>query len=204
MLCWFDLPNVREVTPATAEPVSVQFFKQHARIGGDETEPDDPESLVLPAYIQAARRHAERMTGQILTDAVYELRLRGLCSPISFPTSPVAAVSGVTYTDDAGDVLTLDPTQYTLDDHPWRPRLLAAYGATWPTGRVTADAVSVRFQGPYGPDTPIPADLQIAICLMAAHWYENREEVVVGGGASVVVPFAAQHILRLNQRDMGV
>lgn len=208
-MIYSDIADVRMVTPPTVEPVPVALLKQHLRLGGDPEEVDEFESVVLPTYAAAAREHAEKVTGLILTDAVYELRVRGFCHCIPFPLSPVTAVQEVTYTDENGAALVLDPAVYQLDDHPWRPRLVLAYQQSWPAVREGAGAVRILFQGPFGPEglsppkQQVPAQILTAILLMVGHWYENREEVIVGTTAAEV-PMAAKHILQLYRRNMGV
>lgn len=204
-----DIADVRQVEAPTAEPVSVEMVKQHLRLGGDPAEYDDFEAQVLPLYVSAARQHAEEVTGLNLTDAVLELRLHGFHHTIAFPIAPVSSVESVTYTDTEGDQQTLDPSVYVLDDHPWRPRLGLAYEQSWPSVRSAAGAVVIRFRGPYGsvsespPRLPVPEAIRAAILLMVGHWYENREEVVVGTITSPV-PYAATHLLQLYRRSMGV
>lgn len=198
-----SITDIRIVEAGTYEPVSVEFFKQHARLGGDETEPDDTESLNLPAYIKAARIHAEKATGMVLTDGLYEVRLPSLCGPICLPVSPVSAIESITYLDTDGERQTLPAADYWLDDHPWEPRIFGAYGVAWPTYRVQPGGTRVQFRGVFNSDNPVESDLLIAICLMAAHWYENREEVVVGTIATKI-PSAAEMLLQANRRTLGV
>lgn len=207
---WCNHSSLLEVTPPTAEPVSVKLAKQHLRLGGDEEAADDHESLNLPAYISAARRHAELVTGLILTDAIYETRMPSFCYRMLLNAAPVAEVLGITYLDEDGVEQTVDPAVYVLDAHPWGPRVRLAHGQTWPITRgADGDEIAIRFRSPFGSteDSParlaIPDDLKVAILLMTAHWYENREEVVIGSTATNV-PLAAMHILQLNRRSMGV
>jgi len=207
---WSEIANIREVIPPTAEPVSVSLVKQHCRLGGDPDVVEDWEALVLPTYIAAARRHAELVTGINLTDAVYEMRVTAFASRILLPASPVAEIVSISYLDEDGEDQEVDPALYVLDTAPWAPSIRLAYGVEWPAHRgAYGDEIAIRFHGPYGstqdspPRLAIPHDIQVAILMMAAHWFENREAVVIGT-ITADVPLAAMHILQLNRLSMGV
>lgn len=48
---------------------------------------------------------------------------------------------------------------------------------------------------PGAPDDPVPASLSQAVLMLAAHWYENREAVIVGVTA-MPMPLGVREIVR--------
>lgn len=70
------------------------------------------------------------------------------------------------------------------------------------TGKIAAAEASVSAD--IGADDPVtyadaPADLREAILMLAAHFYENREAVLVGVGASPL-PFGYEHLINPHRK----
>jgi uncharacterized phiE125 gp8 family phage protein len=101
--------------------------------------------------------------------------------------APLQSVTFVKYTDFNGVLQTIPSNQYTYEAVSLGStivgpsRIQPAYGFTWPIPRPTIDCVNIRAVYGYGNDyTWIPENIKIAIKMLIAHWYENREHVVVG------------------------
>jgi uncharacterized phiE125 gp8 family phage protein len=188
------LAPVRTVAPTEA-PVSLDDMKLHLHVVGDD------EDTLVQAYIDAATAHLDGYTG-IVGRALVTQTLRqdfdGFRSCLRLPVGPVASVSGVTYYDSANISQTLATSVY---DH--FTDALGSYIALkpgqfiWPSAYTRRDAVSVTFiAGDAAADVPAP--LKVAIMLIAANWYENREAVNVGnitsempmGVAALIAPYS--------------
>lgn len=101
---------------------------------------------------------------------------------IRLPRPPVASVVSVTYIDAGGDQVVIDPGQYALvsaEDGAW---LMPSAGAAWPSAMVDApEPVVIEYLAGYnGTTIPFPAQARQAVRMLIAHWYENREAVVMG------------------------
>ncbi|KQV85441.1 head-tail connector protein [Rhizobacter sp. Root1221] len=189
--------NLRIVTSPTFEPVSMLEVFQHCRIDGDPEDPPEFEAGILPVYIQAAREHAEAHTGLVLTDAVYQLRVDAFCDPLPLPVSPVGSIASLRYIDADGVEQLLDDAAYWLDDDPGAPSVRPVYGSSWPDARDDVGAIRINFQAPYvasDSTAAVPASIKQAMLLMIGHWYENREQVVLGTIATQV-PMGASMLL---------
>jgi uncharacterized phiE125 gp8 family phage protein len=202
--------------PAT-EPVAVSDAKNWLRIDPDQTQ-DDADIALL---ISAAREHAEafcrrsflvgeqwRMsldhfplaflgaegyTGRPLyelyqTEGVY-LFGRAQNLAVNIPMGPVTAITGITYLDPAGTQQTIDPTMYALQSDDVSAAIYPAYPNGWPATRNYPGAVQVTFTAGVAP----PARVPLYIRQTLAHWYANREAVVMISG---VVP---QEVLMAGQ-----
>lgn len=65
-------------------------------------------------------------------------------------------------------------------------------GATAHVGRLLGFAIDDATQFPDG----TPADLEQAVLLLAAHWYENREAALISNAAQAIeLPFGVQQIV---------
>lgn len=101
--------------------------------------------------------------------------------------------------------VTLAADQYEIDVFSTPSRLLLAYGATWPTARMSSGSVRIRYVVGYSvpgesPQVyPLPKMARSAILLMLGHLYENRE--AVGKSDMAEVPLGVQALLDLLPRE---
>lgn len=163
------------VSPPASEPVSLAELKLHARV---DISDDD---ALLDGLISAAREWIESHTARRLIMRTERLLLDDFpdCDRIIIPTAPLQAIGAVTYLDDAGGETTLASTAYVADvDGPVGVIALKA-GQTWPaltSSKRPVNAVRVAFTSGYVNAAAVPASLKLAVKMLAAHLYANREE----------------------------
>lgn len=174
-----DLPSRFAVkTEPGVEPVSVAELKSHARV---DISTDD---TLIGTYITAARRHIEALTGRRLINTVLYLYLDAYPAGrrLHLRTAPVSAVAAVLTYDADGASEAMSSADYLLDAVSPRPALVLKTDASWPAdpaaGLQAANAVRVEFTAGYGAAaTAVPADLVLAVKLLAAYFYEQREAI---------------------------
>ena len=186
------------VTAPPVEPVTLAEAKAFARIDSD----DDDD--IVDELIAMATEQIQQATGRCFVETAFDLTLRdwpngdGL---IRLPRSPVLEVVHVKYLDAAGDEQTLveDATDGYYVDLAAEPCTIEPVGS-WPSVDDHPAAVTVRFRSGYqGAGSPtdyteaIPKRAKVAIMTLVAHFYEQREPVVVGTSA---MPIPA-HVDRL-------
>ena len=100
---------------------------------------------------------------------------------IRVPLPPLQSVTSITYIDTAGDSQTLAASKYTVDTSSEPARIVPSFSNDWPSTRAQIDAVTVRIVAGYGVSgSDVPAPITSALLLIAAHYYEQRQPVVVG------------------------
>lgn len=100
---------------------------------------------------------------------------------IEIPKAPMQSVTSITYIDPNGNPQTMPSANYVQDMVRTPPRIGLASGQAWPaTNLQVINSVTILGNYGYG-DTPgqVPARARQAIRLVAAHFYENREENVI-------------------------
>lgn len=129
-------------TPPVAEPLSLADVKRHLRIGLDWSD-EDPE---LQGWIAAARREAERISGQALVAQTLRYTFDEFPDwEIELPRPPLVSVSSIKYVDADGVTQTILAADYSVITTR-RPGIVEpAYGEAWPTAREQADACQVNF-----------------------------------------------------------
>ena len=199
------------------EPVSLAEARAHLNLAPDvdsddvESHPDDAQ---ISAFITAAREWVEFATGCTIAERLIE------CSFDSFPDDdeplelmayPVNEVSSVVYTTSSGDVSSTDEAEpWTLDDASMPARLVLNDGQSWPTTAAVPNAVRVTLNvGFRAADAEqstgvrvIPKTLRGAILLLAAHYYEHREDATEK--ALQEIPNGVQVLMRTWRYRTGI
>lgn len=169
-------------TAPTAEPFQLTEAKAHLRV--DFTDDDD----YIDSLIVAARRQVEHETKRALVSQTWDYYLDGFpCgTSIPLPFGKLQSVTSLKYTDSDDAETTVATSVYQAVTWEDPGRIVLKYGQSWPTATLrTAGGVVVRFVCGYGAPSSIPADLLHSMKLRIAHWYDNREEIVVGQGVVV-------------------
>lgn len=178
--------KVRITEVLGTEPVSAHYMREHLRLSQDMASPE-----YLDGLIAAAREWVEDRTWLTLREVEAEITLD--CFPrnaraIDIPVSPLASVTSVEYRDIDGDWVTIDSDDYEVDTVSIPARVLPVDG--WPSTGTGVNVVRLTVRAGY---TNAPQKLKQAILLLGGHWFEHREEVVVGTSV-IPVPLAAMDL----------
>ncbi|MEF2548848.1 head-tail connector protein [Aurantimonas sp. E1-2-R+4] len=166
------------VTGPAAEVLPTVDFKQHSRIDYSD------EDALIASYINAAVSRFDGpfgLLGRCLITQTWRLSLDAFPTRIMIPTSPVQSVTSIKYFDASGTEQLLSGFRTYGIGGLERPFILPAEGESWPHLDGRPDAVTVEFVAGYGAaPEDVPADLINAIRRTVAHYFENRESVVIG------------------------
>lgn len=174
-----------KITEPGEEPVSLDEARAHLRVDqGDE----DP---LIRSLITAARQMCEGQLGRTLITTTWEMRTDLFDPALRLDWPRVQEIEFLSYLD-AGELRTLDPADYRLDNAndasaAW---VAPARGKAWPSIEADINAVRVRYRAGYG-DTAadVPQAIRTWILLHAAAMYEQREAVAAKDMKSL--PFLA-------------
>ena len=199
------------VTAPTTYPVSVEEAKLFVR---QDEEFDD---AVISGMIQAACEYVETYTGRSLISKQWDLFLdtfptqnsvrntydnfdkyfdvfSSLVS-ITLPKFPLLTLDEFEYQDKDDATQTFDQSTITIDAQNNLPaKLTLNPDESWPETSQKANSVRIRFSVGATKVCSVPPTLILAIKQLVAHWYENRESVIIGATASSV-PLATEALL---------
>lgn len=161
-------------TPSTGVVVSLSDAKAFLRLDAGFTAEDGE----IAGLIVAAASEIERETGLRLLTQTVRLQASEFRDLDHFQVGPIVSISSVSYLDPAGATVTLGPSAYESFGADLEYGLRPAFAARWPSVRRTRDAVRVVAVIGYGAAADIPAPIQLAIKMLVADWYENREDTV--------------------------
>ncbi len=184
------------VTGPTVEPVTLAEAKAHCRV--DHADDDG----LITGLITTARVYVEQRCWISVCTQTWRQYLDGWpgeCRALTYP--PVTAIMGVTYKDEAGNVLTLSSSVYTLT--PDNLCFCLAAKQEWPTAALWPQwPIAITYTAGWGVGAAVPTPIKQAMLLLIGHWYENREAVIVSAGVTVssgAVQMAVDSLLYLYE-----
>lgn len=187
----------RVTTAPLSEPITLAVAKAHLRVDFDD------DDTLIGALITAAREYCEDVLGRALMTRTLEGALddEPEGDTITLPRPPLSSVRSVKFYDTDDVATTVDPADYLVDITSEPGRIVLNDGAEWPQVDLRpANAVVIEFDAGYGDDPEdVPAKFRQAMLLMIGHWYTHREEVSVGSGSAMPIPFAASALLQVDR-----
>lgn len=144
----------------------------------------DDEDDLIAAYILAARDWVERYTRVIVDQREIVDRFNAFDTYLSLSRAPVIEVTEIAYTDTDGAAQTV--TGFRVQNGK-------VYAPTdgWPSIE-DYSTIEVSYDAGYGPYDEFPEELNLAMLLLVAHWYDNRAVVDTGNGSPQEVPFTVE------------
>jgi uncharacterized phiE125 gp8 family phage protein len=169
----------RLTVDALEEPIGVEVFKLGNRIFHAD------ENDYVDACLRTARLTVEARTGRALITQTHTMTLdrAPACQrAILLPVSPVISVTSVTAYSPADAGSTVATSVYRLDTESAPARLVLRDGQEWPTELRPQNGLVIVYVAGYGDTASDITDDRLvhAVRLLAAHWYAQREPVVVG------------------------
>lgn len=183
---------IEETTlPDAALPVGQ--FKLHLRQGTGFGE-DSLQDAVLTGFLRAAIAAVEARTSKVLIARAFAWTVNAWRNGAAqvFPVAPVSGITQVTLINAQGLETDLPVSQFRLEQDSQSPRLRPVTAAL-PMVPVNG-SVRVRFGAGYAADWDgLPADLGQAVLMLAAHYYEYRNETTLSEGC---MPFGVSSLIQ--------
>ncbi|MEL6298933.1 MAG: head-tail connector protein [Pseudomonadota bacterium] len=163
---------LKQLVAPAAEPISLAEAKAFLRL---DTETED---AFVSSLIKTSRLHIEAALDLALITQRWRLTSRvASLQPVPVPLHPVREVVGASAIDAGGasTAIPLDQVDVNLDERPATVCVTAEFGKR----------VAIDFEAGFGADpADVPEPIRQALLLLVAHWFENREPVVIGSDAT--------------------
>lgn len=165
-------PVVVTVAPA-AEPLTTADAKAHLVYD------DSDKDALIAQYCASARAHVEMRTGTKLYTQTVAFKTDDWADLANLPIAPLQSISSITYTDTAGDVITLSGSVYEARLELLEPTVVLKYNQTWPS-RQEGSLITVTAIAGYGAAGAQPPDVMHSIRLIVADMFAQRETMAEG------------------------
>ena len=180
-----------EETTVPQAVLPVPGLRSHLRLGSGFAE-DSLQDGLLEGFLRAALAAIEARTGKALIAREFTWTVeRWNDAGQGLPIAPVSAISQLSMVGRDGMPTVIEPAKYRLVQDAVRP-VLAPMGSCLPTIPFGGHA-ELKLTAGMSPDWgALPADLAHAVMLLAAHYYEYRDETSLGRGC---MPFGVTSLI---------
>ena len=182
---------IEETTvPTVALPV--EPFRAHLRLGRGFSE-DGLQDDVLVSFLQAALAAIEARTGKAILERTFRWSVNAWreAGVQPLPLAPIKAITGVEIVDRTGSRTGVAADSFWLEQEPGGGRVRSV--ATAFPGIPTGGRAEITFVAGFSDAWDlVPADLRQAVLLLAAHYYEYREETSLSRGC---MPFGVSSLI---------
>ena len=189
--------RIELVTAPTSEPITITEAKNHMRV---EHNDDD---LVIANLINVAVNYvdASGMLGKAMITQTWSECFGPHVSTVRLSLGPVQSVSSIQYYDANNVLQTETLSNYYVIGTKGYVTIYPKSGFTWPTVFNREDAIKITYVIGYG-DTAasVPATIKHALKMLVAHYYENRENELVGVN-SKTLPFGIENLLNMERNS---
>jgi uncharacterized phiE125 gp8 family phage protein len=178
-------------------PVSLAEVRRQLRI---EHEDDD---LLLVRLINVATTYTDVMGalghamisqkwGQWVTSTPEQ--------SVKLTLGPVISVDAVKYYDTDGNLQTDTLSNYEIYGTKFSKTIGPKEGFNWPVAEDRSDAIRIEYTIGYGTSaSDVPDTLRHAMMMLIGHWYEHRENELVGS-ISKNIPYGFDALIDMHRR----
>ena len=181
-----------EETTVPDGALPVDDLKAHLRLGTGFAE-DTVQEDVLRGFLRASLAAIEGRTGKVLLERNFRLDVVGWHCPDAhpLPVAPVVAIQSMEIVQRLGDRSVVDNDIFWLEQDNAHPKVRAV-GYMLPN-IPSAGRAEISFAAGFGPDWgDLPVDLRQAVLLLAAHYYEFRNDTGLSSGC---MPFGVTSLI---------
>lgn len=181
-----------ELTGVPTAALPVQAMRDHLRLGTGFAD-DSLQDGLIENYLRAAIAAIEGRIGKMLIQRAFGWTVTEWrdAEGQALPVAPVQLLLSLTVLDRSGAATVMDPARYRLQRDMHRPRLVPT-GAALPT-IPSGGTAEIAFEAGFGPAwDAVPGDLAQAVMLLAAHYYEHRDEATATRAA---MPFGVTALI---------
>lgn len=181
-----------EVTPVPDAALPLEAFKAHLRLGTGFGE-DGLQDVVLIGFLRASIAAIETRTGKALLQRnfLWVVSRWQQTDVADLPIAPVVSISAPMVIFQEGGETSLDLNDFWLEQDSHRPKLHAKSGIL-PRLPKGAHFEVTCLAGMAADWNGLPSDMAQAVLMLAAHFYEYREDTGLHGGC---MPFGVASLI---------
>lgn len=186
-----------QLTKPANKAVTLEEMKEHLKIDFSD------EDVLLESLIDAATLQCEKIQNRVYINRNYKILFSEINEYFHFPKPPLVEIISVKLILIDGTNLTVDSSDYLYDPGTYQSQFYFCEIDNYISYELKEmNGFEIEFTAGYGLEsTDIPEDIKMAIKLLVAHWYQNRET------ASKLtlkdIPFGVRAILS-SERVMNV
>lgn len=169
--------SLKRLTNPAFDAVTIDRARQQCNVSHNE------DNQFLKSCLLAAQAYIEKALECTIGESNWLLtldRFPASNAPLPIPMWPVKEVTAVRYTDTNGVEQTLSLASITQPASEGRFQMCSVDWQAWPIVRHNPNSVEIEFTAGWSGREDVPPQITQAILMLVAHWYENRESVLIG------------------------
>ena len=165
------------VTAPAITPVSLIEVKAHLRV-----EHNDDDALIARLISTAVTYvDVKGILGKAMITQTWGEWFAPNPGTVTLGLGPVQSVSAIKYYDTDNELQTATLSNFYVLGTGGRTTIKPKAGYSWPTTFTRDDAIKVEYVIGYGDNQgDVPETVRHGLMLLIAHWYENRENELMG------------------------
>lgn len=178
------------VTAPTDLPVTLDELKAQTVVDFSE------HDTMLTSFLQAATHHLDGpagILGRAIMSQVVVQKFHGFENVMRLPYGLASSISEVAYFDESDVAQVI--TGWALHEDGSGSYLKFPSDTVFPGVYERDDAISVTYTAGWGGAASVPGPIKLAIKMLAATWYENRETVKIDGISPSEIPFSVKSLI---------
>jgi uncharacterized phiE125 gp8 family phage protein len=165
---------VKRTVAPTLRPISVDEAKLHFKVTGTD------EDANIAIYLDGAIAACENKLQTAIMDSRFTLYAREFSQHLSLQKNFVSAINSVKYYDVDGNLTTVSPSNYSIQDFKVPNVLYFNDSYTFPNTDLREFPVEVSFQAGFTSASSVFPVIRTAVFLEVSDRYENRQNEVIG------------------------
>ena len=165
--------SVKLITPAKSLPIELNLVKQHLRLDEEDTS----EDVLLAQFILAAEGVCENYQGRVFSKKSYCAYFDWIVEAAKLQLPPLISVTEVKAKLYDGTEIIIPPADYFVDMSSFIGKVILKDPSKYVGTHLEPAGYQIVFEAGY--DT-LPDNYRQALLLLTAHYYENREAVLIG------------------------
>lgn len=161
----------RTAAPA-ANPITLDEVKAQLRVTSSD------EDTHINSLIAAAVSYVDGtgVLGRAMITQDWAQWVSASPGPVRLLIGPVQELVSVQYYDTDNAIQTATLSDFELRLAGDFSTILPKSGKSWPASYSRSDAIKITYRAGFGDTgTDVPAGVRLALIMLVAHWYENRE-----------------------------
>jgi uncharacterized phiE125 gp8 family phage protein len=188
-------PLTRRLSTAYPLPIDLEKLKMHLKVEGTE------EDAYITDLACAASALWEERVRQAVMEAEYVSVSLNWSRGWEGLRSPITGIFKVEYVSEAGEVVFLETEAYTLSVLSPGGLYFTDYRNLPALSRTAPETVRMYYTAGATSVEQVPPLVRRFIELMVAHWYENRQPVIIGVSVNEI-PDTAQALIDLEREPV--
>tara|TARA_R110000744_G_scaffold34515_2_gene80349 strand:+ start:578 stop:1162 length:585 start_codon:yes stop_codon:yes gene_type:complete len=185
---------LRRVSAPASLPITLTEVKAHLRV--EHTDDDTYINSLIAAVVGFT--DVQGALGRAMITQTWQQYVSPKPKTVTLLATPVQSVVSVKYYDIDGALQTDTLSNYDVFGSPDFTTIRPKKTKAWPDTQIRDDAIIIEYVIGYGSASDVPATTKHAMLMLVGHWYDNRENELIGT-ISKTLPYGFEELISIER-----